>query len=180
VINEIDILKDVSERLGKAKIPFMVTGSMVMNFYAQPRMTRDIDVIIAVEESDLARIIELFESDYYISRDAVEESLKEKSMFSIIHNASIIKVDFIVRKDSDYRYVEFERRQKITIEDFETYLVSKEDLIISKLIWGYKSKSELQMRDVLNLMSTGVDNKYILPWINTLGLKTYYEGMTDG
>ena len=47
--NEIDILEEVSRILIKADIPFMLTGSMAMNFYAQPRMTRDIDVILSIE-----------------------------------------------------------------------------------------------------------------------------------
>lgn len=41
--NELDVLRDVSHRLESAGIAFMLTGSMAMNYYAQPRMTRDID-----------------------------------------------------------------------------------------------------------------------------------------
>ena len=37
---ELDILRDVSARLEQAGIAYMLTGSMAMNYYAQPRMTR--------------------------------------------------------------------------------------------------------------------------------------------
>ena len=47
-MNEIDIVRDVSRRFEQAGIPYMLTGSMAMNYYAQPRMTRDIDVVIAL------------------------------------------------------------------------------------------------------------------------------------
>ena len=40
MLNELDILKDVCTRLEKARIQYMLTGSMAMNYYAQPRMTR--------------------------------------------------------------------------------------------------------------------------------------------
>lgn len=43
---ELDILRDVSQRLDSAGIAFMVTGSVALNYYAQPRMTRDIDVVM--------------------------------------------------------------------------------------------------------------------------------------
>jgi hypothetical protein len=46
----------------------------------------------------------------------------------------VIKVDCVVRKSSPYRLAEFERRRQITIEDFTTWIASKEDLLISKLI----------------------------------------------
>lgn len=45
--NEIDIVRDVSARLESAGIAFMLTGSMAMNYYAQPRMTRDTEAWVA-------------------------------------------------------------------------------------------------------------------------------------
>jgi hypothetical protein len=39
--NELDVLRDVSHRLEEQGIEFMLTGSVAMNYYAQPRMTRD-------------------------------------------------------------------------------------------------------------------------------------------
>lgn len=41
---ELDILRDVSQRLESAGIAYMLTGSVAMNYYAQLRMTRDIDL----------------------------------------------------------------------------------------------------------------------------------------
>ena len=75
-----------------------------------------------------------------------------------------------MRKRSEYRRVEFERRQKVKILDFETWIVSKEDLIISKLAWAKPSHSELQLRDVRNLLATGFDKYYLERWTRELGL----------
>jgi hypothetical protein len=44
---ELEVLKIVAECLNTAAIPYMITGSMAMNFYAIPRMTRDIDIVVA-------------------------------------------------------------------------------------------------------------------------------------
>ena len=43
--NELEIVRDAATRLEKAGFAYMLTGSMAMNYYAQPRMTRDIDVV---------------------------------------------------------------------------------------------------------------------------------------
>jgi hypothetical protein len=159
--NELDIVRDVSVRLDGAGIDYMLTGSMAMNYYAQPRMTRDIDVVLALRPADAARVVALFGADYYVSREAVESSIAHASLFNLIHHESVIKVDCIIRKQSEYRLTEFNRRQRIRIEDFETWIVSKEDLILSKLFWAKDSHSELQLRDVKNLVSTGCDRGYI-------------------
>ena len=54
------------------------------------------------------------------------------------------------------------------------YVVSPEDLLLSKLIWVQDYQSPLQMEDIRNLIkSEGLDKDYISRWINTLELKTY-------
>ena len=53
--NELDIVRDVSVKLDSASIGYMLTGSMAMNYYAQPRMTRDIDVVVALRPRRMPR-----------------------------------------------------------------------------------------------------------------------------
>ncbi len=171
-MNEIDIVRDISHRFDEAGIPYMLTGSMAMNYYAQPRMTRDIDVVIAIEPEDATRVAALFRPDYYVSEDNVRESIANESIFNVIHQQSVIKVDCILRKKNEYRQAEFERRQRISILDFTTFIVSKEDLIISKLFWAKDSHSELQLGDVRNLLATGYDAPYLRRWTRELGLDT--------
>jgi hypothetical protein len=64
MLNELEVLKDVAERLERAGIAYMLTGSVAMNYYAQPRMTRDIDLVVALDPSDAARIRNTFEPDF--------------------------------------------------------------------------------------------------------------------
>jgi len=173
--NELDIVRDVSVRLDGAGIGYMLTGSMAMNYYAQPRMTRDIDVVVALRPGDAGRVVEMFSADYYVSREAVDDSIAHQSLFNLIHNESVIKVDCIVRKQTPHRLAEFDRRQRIRIQDFETWIVSKEDLILSKLFWTKDSRSELQLRDVKNLVSTGCDRAYIERWTPELGLTNLWQ-----
>ncbi len=46
--NEISILTDIVDKLQKLNIEYMLTGSVAMNYYAEPRMTRDFDIIVDV------------------------------------------------------------------------------------------------------------------------------------
>jgi hypothetical protein len=131
--NELDIVRDVSRRLEQGGLAYMLTGSMAMNYYAQPRMTRDIDIVVTLTPEDADTVVRLFTPDYYASREAISSSIEHESLFNLIHQESVIKVDCIVRKNTPYRRAEFERRQRITIEDFSTWIASKEDLIVSKL-----------------------------------------------
>ncbi len=46
---ELLALQDVCRRLDDAGIAYMLTGSLAMSYYARPRMTRDIDLVIALD-----------------------------------------------------------------------------------------------------------------------------------
>jgi hypothetical protein len=48
--NELDIVRIVSKRLESVMVEYMLTGSMAMNFYAHPRMTRNIGMVINLEK----------------------------------------------------------------------------------------------------------------------------------
>ena len=97
-MNEIDIVRDISGKLEQAGIDYMLTGSMAMNYYAQPRMTRDIDIVVAMGPEDVERLVALFEPEYYVSKKSIRETLAQESIFNLIHHESVIKVDCIVRK----------------------------------------------------------------------------------
>lgn len=168
--SEIDIIRDIAGKFERLETPYMLTGSIAMNYYATPRMTRDIDVVVLIGKEDIQGLMSVFGTDYYISKAALKEAIQSESLFNLIHIESVIKVDCIVRKSTEYRKIEFERRQKIALEGFSTYIVSKEDLILSKLVWAKSSHSEMQLRDVANLLMSGYDIGYIEFWADKLGV----------
>jgi len=177
VSEELEVLKDVVGRLERAGIAYMVTGSTAANFYAVPRMTRDIDIVIELEERDVGRFIPLFENDYYLEPNTVRGAVNDRAMFNLIQNEYVIKVDFVVRKDSEYRKMEFTRRRKITVDDESIYVVAPEDLILSKLLWAKDSGSEVQLLDVRNLLNAvkRLNRSYLTHWVKRLGVGALYR-----
>lgn len=169
---EVDLLKTVAARLTSAGIQYMMTGSMAQAFYTAPRTTRDIDVVVQLLPADIDTITLLFQDDFYIDKENVHQAVAGQGMFNIIHNATIIKVDIIIRKNDEYRVEEFSRRQTIDIEGTPVTIVAPEDLILSKLVWAQPSQSELQCRDVRQLMLTvkKLDSAYLEKWSITLGV----------
>ena len=174
-LNELEVLHMVCSRLEAADIAYMLTGSLAMNYYAQPRMTRDIDLVVALGGADTQRLPELFAPDFYVDAESVSRAVYETSMFNLLHLESVVKVDMIVRKDSPYRRGEFERRRRIELEGFSAWIVSLEDLILSKLIWAKPSRSELQLRDVKNLLAAGPERAYLRQWANALCVESLLE-----
>ena len=95
-------------------------------------------------------------------------------MFNIIDYASGFKADFMILKNEPYRQTEFSRRKLISFFEIPVYIVSPEDLLLSKLIWIQQLQSNLQMDDIKNLSEIDIlDWEYINGWVENLELNTF-------
>ena len=149
----------------------MLTGSMAANVYAAPRMTRDLDLVVDIAPETLDQLPEEFPADaYYMSPEAAKDAVVRHSCFNLIHLATMVKIDLMVRKPTQYRMLEFSRRRQHEIEGHLVWVVTKEDLILSKLEWARDSESDRQLADVRSLLATGCDHAYLQLWAKHLQL----------
>lgn len=174
-----DFLRRLSEALDRAKVPYMVTGSMVSTYYGEPRTTQDVDIVVELSRESLARLLaELPDEDYYVSPEAARDALRRHSMFNIVDMATVWKADLIVRKARPFSEAEFARRQRVRLLDVPVWVASPEDVIIAKLEWALKAGgSERQLADVAAVWAEraeDLDQAYIERWVAALGLQAMW------
>jgi|SRR5688572_7747492 len=87
------VVVDVLERLGIANT---IGGSIAASFAGEPRSTVDIDVVAALEESQVAPLVAALSPDFYVDEDAVRRAIRNRSSVNVIHNATMLKVDIFV------------------------------------------------------------------------------------
>ncbi len=167
---QLDVLKLVAGRLDRSGIAYMISGSIALSYYAQPRLTRDIDIVVELNSEAAERLTDLFADDFYIDAEMIRDAVARDGMFNVIHYESVMKIDFIVRKDTPYRQQEFMRRCPIEVDDMTLWFVTAEDLLLSKLVWAADSESEMQLNDVRNLITavSTLDWAYIEHWASEL------------
>jgi len=167
------VLKDVAGRLDRAGIPYMLSGSMAMHFYAAPRMTRDLDLVIALEEEAIPEFLRAFGDSYYLEEESVRNGIRTLSPFNLIQQTAIVKVDFIPQKKTPFRLLEFSRKIRKRVEDFEIWVVTAEDLILSKLEWSLESASAVQAGDIRSILAARpeLDRDYISDWAERMGME---------
>ena len=182
-LDELEILKTVAQRLADSGISYIISGSIAANFYSKPRMTRDIDIVVQLSSHEIDKTYDLFKNDFYIDKDSIIEALKYNSMFNIIHNEKIIKVDLIIAKDTDYEKAKFQHKLTKHMEGVNLSLISPEDLILSKLLWAKDSHSEVQFNDVKNIISFNkgtLNFDYLIRWAKELSVEAFLEECSDG
>lgn len=152
----------------------MLSGSVAMSLYIVPRATRDFNFIIHLLQKDVDLFVENFKEGYYCEKGAILDAVTHKSMFNVIDHTSGFKADFVILKKNAFRQEEFNRRVQMDYFGNTIYVVTPEDLIISKLIWIQDLQSAIQMEDISNLTSLdNLDWNYINRWIAKLQLNTF-------
>ncbi|MES1219725.1 MAG: hypothetical protein ABUT20_29765 [Bacteroidota bacterium] len=152
----------------------MLSGSMALSTYTVPRFTRDLDFVVHLKPEYVPLFVSSFKDGYYCDEDSIRDAIRNKTMFNIIDHKSNYKADIVILKNEHYRQVEFERRKQVDFSGLKIYIVSPEDLLLSKLIWIQELQSSLQMDDIRQLKEiNGLDLSYIHQWIDELKLNTF-------
>ena len=165
--------------LDEAGVPYMLTGSLASAFYAIPRATQDLDVVIGSEVGGVVEFVQgVLNAEWYVDRSAALEAYRTRGQFNAIDPSSGWKVDFIIRKDRAYSRAEFDRREQVSLLDLEVSIASLEDILIAKLEWGRLGDSSLQRRDVLQLLERTwerLDRDYVELWVVELDLGSEWQ-----
>lgn len=69
----LDFLEKITDKLDLIQLPYMLSGSLAMGFYAVKRTTRDVDLVIEMQENEVQRLVNLFKEGNYCSEPAKEK-----------------------------------------------------------------------------------------------------------
>jgi len=170
VDEQLAVLSQVVNALRSLDIAHMVSGSLAASYYVEPRMTRDLDLVVDLTPATAGGLAAALASDFYCDEHALRRAAHERSIANAIHSETLLKVDFIVRKDDAFHREEFGRRRLRLLGTVEVDLVSTEDLILSKLLWFQQGGSAIQRADIERLLRDApeLDRAYLTHWAQTL------------
>lgn len=163
----------VCQKLDDLALPYMLTGSAAMNYYSVIRTTQDLDIVLELKEDELEAFLGAFPNHYYHETSIITE-IKRKGMFNLIDFNTGYKIDFILRKNTEYAKVAFSRRWKSNDFGFPIWVISLEDLLLAKLLWIQELYSDRQANDIQQLLNgETIDKNYLYFWIKELNINTY-------
>jgi hypothetical protein len=170
-------LVDTFETLGAE---YMIGGSQAAIYYGEPRLTRDIDVVVALQPEHLSALLLKFPADeFYIDAESAREAVRTSGQFNIIHPASGLKIDIYVNPDTPYDRTRLTRRRRLPLlPNVAAYFASPEDVILYKLLYHRQVESGSHLRDILGILRVSgpdVDERYIREWADRLGLRPLWE-----
>ncbi|SRR5713101_9915217 len=179
-----ELLKMVVRVLDELHIPYMLTGSIVSSFQGEPRLTHDIDVLIALEKSTIDKLCAAFPPpEFHLDPNSIMRAIESQDMFNLIHISEGDKVDFWILTKEAFDQNRFSRKTAQDIMGMQVFVSSPEDTILMKLRWAkLAGGSEKQFIDALGVYEVQhdlLDLVYLERWARELQLQDYWKRLND-
>ncbi len=171
-----DVLLKVVRELERLDIPYMVVGSFSVSFWGAPRTTHDADLVAAMPAELAGALARALRAEFYADDESMRRAIYRHSMFNVIHFDTGFKVDVWLLSADPYRQVAFERRRRVRLfegSQFEVYVATAEDTILSKLLWFQESGSDRDFDDVVavyEIQAPDLDQVFLDGWAGNLGI----------
>lgn len=142
---------DVLEELG---ISYMVVGGYAALFYGEPRMTLDVDIVVDMSTAHVPQFVAAFsESDYYVSEEAILDSVARRYPFNIIESRTAAKVDLVPLPQDVFTRMAFTRRQRVEyLTGHSATFIAPEDAIVAKLVAHKNTRSDKHLHDAQGML----------------------------
>ena len=159
------VLRDVVQLFEGRQLPYLIIGGMAQAVIGEPRLTQDVDCIIAVQPAGIDPLLAGFErSGFEVDRGAVHRCVEATGTFGVRRGRW--RVDLIVAS-TDFEQSAFRRAQRFRLYDVEMNFPTPEDLILLKLVPG-RDKDLLDAKTVAIRHRSRLDRAYLEHWAQWL------------
>lgn len=172
----------VAAALEGLNVDYYLAGSVISSLFGVARATADVDIVAALRREHARPLVQALGDLYYADEDMALDAISRRSMFNVIHLATMLKVDVYIAGSAFDRSA-ISRRQRDTIVADEPArefsIASAEDVVLHKLRWFRDGGevSDRQWGDILGVMRVqrALDVEFMRLWAADLGVADLLE-----
>jgi Nucleotidyltransferase of unknown function (DUF6036) len=166
----LDITTLVIAALSRSAVPHVMVGSFARNFHAFPRSTKDADIVLALDVAALNRFEAELGNEFLLDPQTTFETNTGTFRHTLVHKATEFKTELFLLSQDAFDQERFRRRLKINFNGHTTFVLTAEDVIVTKLRW-LRKKDVDDIRDVIAVKSSALDWNYIHRWTEIHGTR---------
>jgi hypothetical protein len=161
------------QQLEQLGIAYYLGRGLAAAIWGEPRVTQDADIILQVQPEQLDGLISTLEAEGFYCPPAgvAEVRLGVGRTISITHTQTLNNADLIAMSDEPFEHSQMHRRMLIEDLGAPFWVCTAEDIILQKLLWSRRSRSEKQWRQVLGVLKAQaevLDYNYLADWAEQL------------
>lgn len=151
-----DLFVIFTERLDRAGVPYIVTGSVASIVYGEPRVTLDIDLVVQIDVAGVETFMGVFPpKEFYVPPvETVKEEAgrSERGHFSLLHHETGFKADVYLPGSDSFQRWALENPRRIDFRGRSLPIAPAEYVIVKKLEYYEEGGSEKHLRDIHAMM----------------------------
>lgn len=149
-------------------VAYMMTGAFAFGVHAVPRGTKDIDVVIEIDEPTVTRrVVGRLDGEVEFGEQVQFDTLTwGKRHIGRARKAPQLQVELFELFDDPFVLQQFERRQKVRSPSLgrDMWIPTAEDVVVQKIRWA-RAKDLDDARDVLLIQGIdSLDMDYVRGW----------------
>lgn len=164
--------------LDQLQIPYLIGGSLASSQYGSFRFTNDIDVVVKIDLSHVAPLVQMLKADFYADEEMIRSAVLHGRSFNVIHFNSTYKFDLFPMKRDAFQESQMLRRRLVSLAKLKiqgsAQMATAEDTVLSKLVWYRETNSAQQWSDLRAVVSGQrefLDREYLDRWAAYLGVE---------
>ena len=151
--------------LERLRTPYLIIGGLAQAVVGEPRLTQDVDCIVAIRPADVKRLVAaLADEGFEADLNTALKTVKSTGTFS--SGRGRWRVDFIIASTAFERSA-FQRAQRVRLYDSDANFPTPEDLILLKLVPG-RDKDLVDAQTVAVRHRATLDRAYLEQWAQQL------------
>jgi hypothetical protein len=171
--------------LQQAGFRYIVTGSVAAIFYGEPRLTLDVDLVVFLNDKDIARLTGIFPAnDFYLPPPeimAAEARREQRGHFNILHLPTGFKADLYMTGRDELEAWAFRFQRRVQFAGQTVALAPPEYVMVRKLEYYREGGSEKPLRDLRSMLAVSgeqLDQAALQDWIRRRGLQAEWKSVS--
>jgi hypothetical protein len=177
-MNVEEIVRRVFESLEQTEIPYVLVGSFASNVYGILRATKDADFVIQAAAGQFSQLMKALGPNFIRDPQVQFETVTGTKKILVSERSSGFEIEFFELSDDPHDQARFARRRRLNVLGQTAWILTPEDVLITKLNWLQRinrSKDLIDVENVISVQGDALDWPYIEQWCDVHGSRPLLE-----
>src|SRR5947209_17501673 len=172
------IVRRILDSLDSVGIRYVLVGSFASNVYGVVRSTLDADIVVQTAPGQIADLIKFLGPQFEREPQMQFETVTGTQKTLLRERESGFEIELFELSNDPHDQERFARRQKLPMLDGVTWILTVEDVLVTKLRWLHLANRVKDRGDIQNVIAVSgdiVDWPYVERWCNEHGSRPLLE-----
>ena len=177
-----EIVRRVFEACDAVGIPYVLVGSFASNVYGIARSTKDADFVLQTAPGQFSKLMTALGPNFSRDPQIQFESVTGTKKILVEETESGFEIEFFELSDEPHDRERFARRRRFMVVGREGWILTPEDVLVTKLNWLHRAgrtKDRMDVENVTLVQGDAIDWAYVEHWCDVHGSRALLDEIRE-